>query len=69
MTTRSIRIPDALDRKLVTVAEAEHISLNSAIVQAVDSWVRQHQHRSRVQEITAQVMAEDQDLLQRLADS
>jgi predicted transcriptional regulator len=69
MTTRSIRIPDALDRKLVTVAETEHISLNSAIVQAVESWVRQHQHRSRVQEITAQVMAEDQDLLQRLADS
>src|ERR671914_485690 len=30
MTTRSIRIPDALDRKLVKVAETEHISLKSA---------------------------------------
>ncbi|HZB31574.1 MAG TPA: hypothetical protein VE465_15555 [Streptosporangiaceae bacterium] len=69
MTTRSIRIPDALDRKLVKVAETEHISLNSAVVQAVETWVRQHQHRSRVQEITAQVMAEDQNLLRRLADS
>jgi predicted transcriptional regulator len=69
MTTRSIRIPDALDRKLVEVAETEHISLNSAVVQAVESWVRLHQHRSRVQEITAQVMAEDQSLLRRLADS
>jgi predicted transcriptional regulator len=69
MTTRSIRIPDALDRKLVSVAETEHISLNSAVIQAVESWVRQHHHRSRVQEITAQVMSEDQGLLRRLADS
>jgi predicted transcriptional regulator len=69
MTTRSIRIPDALDRKLVSVAESEHISLNSAVIQAVESWVRQHQHRSRIQEITAQVMAEDENLIRRLAES
>jgi hypothetical protein len=69
MTTRSVRIPQQVDELLVEAAEAEHISVNAAIVQAVESWVHTREHRARVRALTAQVMAEDAELLDRLADA
>jgi predicted transcriptional regulator len=69
MTTRSVRIPDEIDDLLTRTAEAEHISVNAAIVQAVQSWAEMHEHRAHVRAITAQVMAEDADLLRRLGDA
>jgi predicted transcriptional regulator len=69
MTTRSVRIPDEIDLLLSSAAEAEHISVNAAIVQAVENWAQMHQHRNRVRAITAQVMAEDAGLLHRLGNA
>ncbi|WP_344895874.1 hypothetical protein [Actinomadura meridiana] len=69
MTTRSVRIPDEVDSLLVDAAEAEHLSINAAIVQAVDNWARAQRHRAQVRAITTQVMAEDAGLLSRLADA
>ncbi|WP_285495059.1 Arc family DNA-binding protein [Actinomadura sp. NBRC 104425] len=69
MTTRSVRIPDDIDELLVRTAEAEHISINAAIVQAVEQWAQARDHRARVQAVVAEVMAEDANLLRRLADS
>jgi uncharacterized protein (DUF1778 family) len=69
MTTRSIRIPDDIDALLVQAAEEDHISVNTAVVQAVEEWTRMRTHRARVRAVTAQVMAEDADLLDRLADA
>jgi predicted transcriptional regulator len=69
MTTRSIRIPDEIDALLIKAADEEHISVNSAVVQAVEEWTRLRTHRARVQAITAQVIAEDAELLDRLADA
>lgn len=69
MITRSVRIPEDVDRLLSEVAKTEHISINSAIVQALEAWGQAHQHRATVQAITTEVMAEDADLLNRLADA
>ncbi|MFB4297214.1 Arc family DNA-binding protein [Actinomadura sp. NTSP31] len=69
MVTRSVRIPDEVDELVTQVAEAEHISINSAIVQALENWAQAHRHRTQVRAITADVMAEDADLLDRLADA
>ncbi|WP_131741453.1 toxin-antitoxin system HicB family antitoxin [Actinomadura roseirufa] len=69
MTTRSVRIPPEIDGILTKAAEAEHISVNAAIVQAVQTWALAREHRAHVQAITAQVMAEDAALLERLADA
>lgn len=69
MTTRSVRIPDEIDLALTRAAEAEHISVNSAIIQAVQSWTETREHRARIRAVTAQVMAEDSALLDRLADA
>jgi predicted transcriptional regulator len=69
MTTRSVRIPDEIDAVLARAAEAEHISVNAAIVQAVQSWAEMRDHRAQVQALTAQVMAEDAHLLRRLGDA
>jgi predicted transcriptional regulator len=69
MTTRSVRIPDEIDRALTAAAEAEHISVNAAIVQAVQDWAQLRDHRARVRAVAAQVMAEDDKLLRRLADA
>lgn len=69
MTTRSIRIPDEIDKLLVEVAEEEHISVNAAVVQSVEEWARVRRHRAEVRTAMAQVMAEDAELLDRLADA
>jgi predicted transcriptional regulator len=69
MTTRSVRIPDEIDLALTNAAEAEHVSVNSAIVQAVQIWTQTREHRARVRAVTTQVMTEDAALLARLADA
>nr|BFE30613.1 hypothetical protein GCM10010200_028640 [Actinomadura rugatobispora] len=69
MTTRSVRIPDDIDALLIKAAQEEHISVNAAVVQAVEEWARMRGHRARVRAVTAQVMAEDAALLDRLADA
>ncbi|WP_019629449.1 toxin-antitoxin system HicB family antitoxin [Actinomadura atramentaria] len=67
MTTRSIRIPDELDAALVALAEAEHVSINTEIIRAVEERVRAQAHRARVRSVMAEVMAEDAELLTRLS--
>ena len=68
-TTRSVRFPGEIDELLTEAAEAEHISINAAIVQAVENWARMRDHRARVRAITGEVMSEDAALLDRLADA
>jgi predicted transcriptional regulator len=69
MMTRSVRIPDEIDSLLTAAAEDEHISVNAAIVQAVQDWALAHDHRIRVRALTAQIMSEDAGLLARLGDA
>ena len=70
MTTRSIRFPDEIDELLVEAAEEEDISVEAAVVRAVEEWARSHRgRRARVRAATAQVVAEDSALLDRLGDA
>lgn len=69
MTTRSVRIPDELDAKLTALAEAEHISVNSAIVRAVNEMVMLRAREIAVAQVTDHVFARHKRLFERLADS
>jgi predicted transcriptional regulator len=69
MTTRSIRIPDELDRKLVSVAEAEHISVNALIVRAVEQTINRLAHEITIAQAADEVFARRGELFRRLADS
>ncbi|MGH3239393.1 MAG: Arc family DNA-binding protein [Spirillospora sp.] len=69
MTTRSVRIPDELDEQLVAMAEADHISVNSAIVRALDEVIIRRSQESAIAEAADVVFTERKELFKRLADS
>jgi predicted transcriptional regulator len=69
MTTRSIRIPDDIDERLVAFAAEEHVSVNSAIVRALDEVLARHAQDSAVAAATDLVFTAREELFQRLADS
>jgi hypothetical protein len=48
MTTRSIRIPDEIDGAVVAAADAERVSVNTYVVQALQRSVADGEHRTRV---------------------
>ncbi|MGY0501326.1 toxin-antitoxin system HicB family antitoxin [Nocardia sp. FBN12] len=68
MTTISVRLPDQLHSGITAAAEADHISVNSAIVQAAQAWVDAQVHRARARVSVQQIMLEDADLLAQLGD-
>ncbi|MFE3444610.1 toxin-antitoxin system HicB family antitoxin [Nocardia sp. NPDC059180] len=68
MTTISVRLPDEIHQRLTAAAEADHISLNSALVQAAQAWVDAQAQRARSRVLLQEIMAEDAELLAMLGD-
>ena len=68
MSAMSLRLPDALARRLREAAEQEGESMNAAVVIAINEWLerRDAQHVQALFEETAEVHAR---LLARLADA
>ncbi|WP_344592883.1 Arc family DNA-binding protein [Actinomadura vinacea] len=69
MTTRSVRIPDDIDARLVAFAESKHISVNSALVQAVEEMMTRDAQADAVTAAADEVFARRQELFERLADA
>ncbi|QFG24348.1 ribbon-helix-helix protein, CopG family [Actinomadura sp. WMMB 499] len=50
MVIRTVHIPDELDAKLVELAAADRVSVNTAIVRALETWLesrRRHHEQGR----------------------
>ncbi|HEX6471869.1 MAG TPA: Arc family DNA-binding protein [Streptosporangiaceae bacterium] len=69
MTTRSVRIPDELDARLVAFAEANHLSVNSAIVRTVEEALDRDARESTIAKAADDVFHRRRELFRRLADS
>ncbi len=69
MTTRSIRIPDEIDARLVAFAEANHISVNAAIVRTVEESLARFAQENAIAEAADDVFARRRELFERLADA
>jgi len=69
MTTRSIRIPDEIDARLVSFAESKHISVNSAVVRAVEEMMTRDAQADAVTAAADEVFARRAELFDRLADA
>ncbi|MFD3748560.1 hypothetical protein [Nocardia sp. NPDC058633] len=69
MTTMSVRIPDHIAEGLKTAADDLHISVNAAVVQAIEQWQAAQGHRRRVDTALADILGEDAALLERLSDA
>ncbi|HEU5159149.1 MAG TPA: hypothetical protein VFU43_19290 [Streptosporangiaceae bacterium] len=69
MTTRSVRIPDDLDQRLVEYAEASHMSINAVIVRAVEQTLDRLAHEITIAQAADDVFARRGELFRRLADS
>jgi predicted transcriptional regulator len=69
MTTRSVRIPDEIDSRLVSFAESKHMSVNSAIVRAVEEMMTRDAQQEAVSAAADEVFARRADLFDRLADA
>jgi predicted transcriptional regulator len=67
MTTTTVTLPDDLYGNLKEVAKAEQRSANATIVVAVAEYVQNHDKRSAVRLIAAEVAAKHRELLDRLA--
>ncbi|MET8870411.1 toxin-antitoxin system HicB family antitoxin [Nocardia sp. NPDC004278] len=68
MTTISVRLPDEIHARITAAAEADHISVNSALVQAAEAWVEAQTQRARSRALMREIMIEDAELLARLGD-
>ncbi|TDC58116.1 toxin-antitoxin system HicB family antitoxin [Actinomadura sp. KC345] len=69
MTTRSVRIPDELDAKLAAMAAEDHISVNSAIIRALDEVLTRRSQEAAITAAADQVFADRTELFNRLADT
>lgn len=69
MTTRSVRIPDELDARLTAMAAEDHISVNSAIVRALDEVLTRRSQEAAIADAADQVFADRKELFERLADT
>ena len=63
----TVSLPEELHAKLKAVAEAEHRSMNATILVAVEQYVTDRDHQSRVRELGLDVANRDAELLRRLA--
>ncbi|MFD6463800.1 toxin-antitoxin system HicB family antitoxin [Streptomyces roseolus] len=68
MTTISVRLPDDIHARITAAAEADHISVNSALVQAAEAWVDAQSQRAASRLMVQQIMTEDAELLAMLGD-
>lgn len=69
MTTRSVRIPDEMDAKLVEMAADDHVSINSAIVRSLDEVLTRRSQEAAIAEAADLVFEDRKKLFKRLADT
>lgn len=65
----TLRLPEELDRRLSEIAEAEHVSKHSLVLESVQSLIEQRAHFALVQEGLEYALSHDAEALERLADS
>jgi predicted transcriptional regulator len=65
----TLRLPAEVHSRVAEIAEAEHVSLNTALVQAAELWAAQRAHTALVTSAVDDVMARRGDLLRRLGDA
>jgi hypothetical protein len=66
MTTLSVRIPDEMHSELTKHAETDRISINSAIVNAVEQWNANRQRERQETAALRRILIEDAELLDML---
>ncbi|WP_330181822.1 toxin-antitoxin system HicB family antitoxin [Nocardia sp. NBC_01503] len=66
MSNLNLRLPDDLHTAAAAEAEAAHLSLNSAICDALRAWVAARALSRREDAILDRVMKEDADLLEMI---
>lgn len=64
----TLNLPDQLHEQLKALAEEEHRSMNATILVAVERYVEDRSHRSRVRELALDVSRRDAELLRRLGE-
>ena len=64
----TVNLPDQLHEQLKALAEEEHRSMNATILVAVERYVADRGHRSRVRELALDVSVRDAELLRRLGE-
>jgi predicted transcriptional regulator len=64
---RTIELPDDLAAALKDIAAAEHRSVQQTLVLAAEEYVERQKMRARVRTSGRQIVDQDQELLDRLA--
>lgn len=65
----TLRLPTEVHARVSELTEAEHISLNAALVQAATLWVTERAHGQIVGYAVDDVMTRRSELLARLRDA
>ncbi|GEM34653.1 hypothetical protein NN3_56600 [Nocardia neocaledoniensis NBRC 108232] len=68
MTTFSAQLPDEVYAQLAGAAEADGLSVNAAVVTAVQEWLQTRAHRVQERARMQQVLAADPHLRALLGD-
>ncbi|MET9213282.1 MULTISPECIES: Arc family DNA-binding protein [unclassified Nocardia] len=68
MTSLTVQLPDEVHAQLVTAAEADGLSMNAAVVTAVQEWLQSRAHRAQERARMQQVLAADPHLRALLGD-
>lgn len=64
----TLRLPKDLEHQLADLAEREHSSKHSLMVESVDRLLEERDHRAMVEEGLAYALEHDAKTLERLAD-
>jgi predicted transcriptional regulator len=65
----TVRLPEDLDRRLETIAAAEHVSKHALLLRGAQLVADRSERRAQVTEAIDFVTTHDAELLQRLADA
>ena len=65
----TLRLPEELDRKLDSIAAAEHTSKHALVLQGVELIVARRGRRSAVDDAVDFVLSHDAEVLRRLEDA
>jgi predicted transcriptional regulator len=68
-TAVTLRLPADVHATVSALAEAEHISVNTALVQAAELWASKHAQGQLVTSAVDEVMLRRGELLARLRDA
>ncbi|MGS2806289.1 toxin-antitoxin system HicB family antitoxin [Nocardia sp. MW-W600-9] len=68
MTTLSVQLPDEVHKQLAAAADADGLSMNAAVVTAVQEWLQSRAHRVQERARMQQVLAADPHLRALLGD-